>query len=336
MKKLSFFTCLLLIAGCSMSQKFPEKMPSDFKIEYHLDDGMANMNRTIVLQNGECTDKGRKDGGADYDYKMSIPNAGELETLYADLKKLKVFRIIGKNKGQVMDRGGEKINFTIGGKTYDVNNSQSNFISKEDGPAFDEAIKLILGFAESHRLPEIVKTEEEEGSNDVYNQTDTASLVKKPQVVGGSNTDKLSVDNDAINADLHSGIPPKMPNDFKIMYDMSGGISGTYRKIILQYGSSTEEGKMAGESKYSNSFMNMALKDYETLYNDLYKLKAFELEYTKNNKVADRGGEKLTFTINGREYTVSDKDTDYIKASDKAAFKKCIGLVLTYVDAHEK
>jgi hypothetical protein len=331
MKKISFVTCLLLLASCSMSQKFPDKMPSDFKIEYHLDGGMANMNRTIILQNGECSDKGREDDGPDYDYKISISNPQELETLYTDLKKLKVFTIKAENKGDVVDRGGESIRFTIGGKIYDVNNSQSNFISKEDAPAFNNAVKLILTFAESHRLPEIIKTEKDEETNTGNNAVDSTSVVKDQAPTGG-NIGNLGQTEQPTDDKIHGNFPPKMPNDFRIEYNMSAGISGGYRKVTLQYGSSTDEGKKAGESKYSNSFMNMNLKDYEALYNELYKLKAFELEYTTNNKVADRGGEMLTFTINGKSYKVSDKDTDYIKASDKAAFKKSITLVLEYVD----
>lgn len=332
--KLLFGVCVLLLASCSMSQKFPEKMPSDFKIEYHLDGGMANMNRTIILQNGECSDKGREDDGPDYDYKISITNPADLETLYSDLKKLKVFTIKGKNKGEVMDRGGESIRFTINGKTYDVNNSQSNFISKEDGPAFDEAIKLILNFAQSHRLPETVKNEGNQGSNTDNNSVDSISVLKD-QEPGEGNVDQFAGMDEPFGDDVHNNFPPKMPNDFKIQYDMSGGISGSYRKIILQYGSSTDEGKNAGEAKYSTSFMNMSLKDYEDLYNALYKLNAFSLEYTTNNKVADRGGEMLTFTINGKKYIVSDKDTDYIKSSDKNAFKKSITLVLDYVNKNK-
>jgi hypothetical protein len=327
MKKLSFITCLLFLAGCSVSQKFPDKMPDDFKVEYHLVGGMANMYRTVVLQKGEGSDKGREDDGPDYDYKLDMSNSADLEKLYTDLKQLKVFTIKGQNKGDVMDRGGESIQFTINGKTYDVDNSQSNFISKEDGPAFDNGIKLILDFASTHRLPQ-TQDVNNGTSNDQTDKVDSLSTGMDPQLVGSSNDDNLGTKDESLNMVF----PPKMPNDFKIVYDMSGGITGAYRKIVLQYGSCSDEGKKAGESKYSNSFMNMNLKDFEALYNELYKLKAFELEYTTNNKVADRGGEKLVFTINGREYTASDKDTDYIKSSDKNAFKKSITLVLEYVD----
>lgn len=329
MKKLSFIVIIILLASCNSSQKFPEKMPSDFKIEYHLDGGMVNMNRTVVLQNGECVDKGRIEDGADFEFKIVISKPEELEALYADLKKLKVFEIRGKGNGEVMDRGGESLRFTINGKTYDVDNSQSNFISTEDGPAFDQSIALILKFADSHRIEQPEKTSEEDlvGNEKV----DSLSTGKDTEPVVGSD-DKLAGSTDE---NIKVVFPPKMPNDFTIEYNMSGGITGAYRKIVLQYGSSTDEGKKAGEAKYSSSFMNMNLKDFEALYIALYKLDAFSLEYTKNNKVADRGGEMLTYTINNKVYKVSDKDQDYIKSSDKNAFKKSITLVLEYVDTHK-
>src|SRR5688572_4320660 len=95
MKKLLFIGSLFVLIGCS-TQKFPETMPKDFKVEYHLDGGMVNINRTIVLQNGECTDKGRPEDGEDYNYKVSIGKTEDLEKLYADLKKINAFSLKSK------------------------------------------------------------------------------------------------------------------------------------------------------------------------------------------------------------------------------------------------
>jgi hypothetical protein len=324
MRLLFFFIFLPLAASCS--NKFPSTMPADFKIEYHLDGGMVNTNRTILLQQGECTDNGRKDGGEDYAYSFTLTDVKELETLYADLKKLNAFNIKYKNKGEVMDRGGESIHYTINGKDYQVNNSQSNFISKKDGPAFDQAIALIIAFAENHRQittrTENPNDKVEDGKKD---ETDSISTGFDQKPSEGANNDQQIID-ESISSEKHTGITPKMPNDFSIQYEMSAGISGAYRKIVLQYGSSTDEGKNVGESKYSKSWMNMNVKDYEDLYNALYKLDAFLMEYTTKGNVADRGGEMVTYTINGKKYKVSDKDQDYIISADKAGFKKATGL----------
>lgn len=337
-KQMKLFYLFLLIpftTACGSNKRFPEKMPADFKIEYHLDGGMINMNRTIILQNGVCSDKGRADDGPDYEHTFTITDITELEGLYADLKKLNAFSIKYKSKGEVMDRGGESIRFTINGKDYNVDNSQSNFISKEDGPAFSKAIGLIIAFAEKHREPAITKGSGYSDPEKLDENKDIDSaIVNKPTVEGGLNQDNI-VSDEALLLEKNTGIPPKMPNDFKLTYEMSAGISGGYRKILLQYGSSTDEGKNAGEAKFSKTWINKDLKDFEGLYNDLYKINAFLLKYTTKGTVADRGGEMVKFTINKKEFVVSDKDSDYIKSSDKAAFKKTIGLILAYVDTHK-
>lgn len=132
--------------------------------------------------------------------------------------------------------------------------------------------------------------------------------------------------------DIYTGIPPKMPNDFNIKYEMSSGISGEYRTILIQFGSCTDEGKKPGEAKYVVNWINKNLKEYENLYNELYKINAFTLKYTSKGDMANRGGESIQFTINKTVYIVSDKDNNYIKAGEKPAFIKAITLILTYVD----
>ena len=64
----------------------------------------------------------------------------------------------------------------------------------------------------------------------------------------------------------------------------------------------------------------------------MYKVNAFSLKYTTNEKIADRGGESIKYTINKIDYVVSDKDNNYIKPGDKNAFKKAITLILAFVD----
>jgi len=333
MKRLSIITSLILLIGCNSQTKFPEKMSADFKIEYHLDGGMENTNRTIVIKNGECLDEGRADGGPDYKFVWTHNDQTALENLYAELKKLNAFGLNYKKEGQVNDRGGEYVSYTIDGKTYEVNNSQSNFIENKDEEAFKKSIDLILKFVERFRpafdegsgaAVDSLQVKEVEIDSTIIENT-------QPEVRSKSSTNDLSQMDESLKI-KNKGIPAKMPNDFKIKYEMSGGISGSYRNILIQYGSSTDEGKQNGESKYTRTWINKNLKDYENLYNGLYKLNVFTLEYASKGKVADRGGEKITFTINKKDFVVSDKDSDFMKNSDKAAFKKAIGLILAYAE----
>jgi hypothetical protein len=325
MNKLAFIASLFLLIGCS-GQKFPEKMPDDFKVEYHLDGGMVNMNRTIILQKGECTDKGRPDDGEDYNYQVTVDKTEDLEKLYAELKKINAFSLKSRDGGEVMDRGGEYIIYTINGKTYKVDDHQSMFIVKKDAEAFNQSLNFIISFAEMHREPELVKGSEKSENNSAPGDQGGSTNENEKGSVG---QESIAADEDIIK---DKNIPTKMPEDFKIKYEMAGGISGSYRIINLQYGTSTDENKPTGGSKTNQSWINKSLKNFEGLYNELYKLNAFSLKYTTKGTVNDRGGEKLTFTINKKDYVVSDKDSDYLNSADKTAFKKSIALILEYVE----
>ena len=327
----ALFTVIAL-QSCN-KKSFPDKVPADFKIEFHYDGGMVNENRNITLQMGECTDKGRYDE-QDFQYKFTITDQKEIENLYQELKKLNAFSLKSKDAGQVDDRGGESVRYTINKKDYNVSDSQSKFISKEDASAFTSSIGLIVIFAELHRKAEMVKsgtTEELEGI--IVEKTDSTETVilnksSMPAEISDNAVSKGSI----LEMDEYTGIPPKMPNDFKIKYEMSGGISGEYRTILIQFGSCSDDGKKPGEAKYSLSWINKNLKDYENLYNELYKLNAFSLKYTAKSEVADRGGESIKYTVNKIDYIVSDKDNNYIKPGDKPTFKKAIVLILAFVD----
>jgi hypothetical protein len=326
MKKYSLIASLFLLIGCT-GQKFPEKMPDDFEVEYHLDGGMANMNRTIVLQKGESTDKGRPDDGEDYNYKITITNPDDLQKLYSDLRKLNAFTLKSRDGGQIADRGGESVRYTINGKTYNVSDSQSKFIEKKDAEAFTSSILLILNFAEMHREPAVVNQEEKKDS--LSNSKDEPDMGMDQPSMGSGNQDAVMSDEVML---INKDIPTKMPEDFKIKYETGGGISGAYRIINLQYGSSNDENKPAGGTKTNKTWINKNIKNFEALYADLYKLNAFTLKYSTKGNVADRDGEKLSFTINKKEYVVSDKGSDFINSSDKTVFKKAITLILAYVE----
>jgi len=330
MKKLIYLLSIVLLFSCK-SQQIPATMPSDFKIEYHKDGGMINQHRTILLQKGECYDKGRAEGEIDFEYEVDIDKIEDLENLYIELKRLNAFELKSKNMGEVMDRGGESVSYTINGKTYEVSNSQNKFIEKQDAENFNKSISLITSFAHLHREPAMVKNDE--------TPKDSLSAPGSPEqgdnkiqdgMVGGVAGSDEMMSQDIIIRD--KSIPAKMPDDFKLKYEQGGGITGSFRVINLQFGTSTDENKPAGGGKTNKSWINKNIKNYEALYAELYKLNTFSLKYTTKGNTADRGGEKLTFTVNKKEYIVSDKDNDFISSTDKNAFKKSITLILDYVE----
>ncbi len=146
------FMFVLLLLSCNSSYKsIPAAMPADFKIEYHYDGGMMNTSRTIIIQSGACSDKGT-DEGTPYEYEWNNEDLPGLENLYTELKKLKAFTLKSKNEGEVYDRGGESMRFTINKKDYNVSDSQSNFIIKSDAEEFNKAIELILAYTKAHRI----------------------------------------------------------------------------------------------------------------------------------------------------------------------------------------
>ena len=307
MKNVFLFGLSIVLISCS-SSRFPNTVPADFKIEYNHGGGKINMNRHIIIQKGECMDEGREAEGKDYKYVWQLTDSFELQNLYTSLKDLKVFTIPSKNEGQVMDRGGEKMSFTVNGKTYLVDNSGSNFISKKDGPAFDEAVKKITSYAGKNRTDNL--------------------LEEKVTIV--INTDTAKVE----NADNTTEFPKEMPADFRIRYNMGAGFTGFYRVINIHAGECTEEGKDQN-GRYNRTF-NVNQSDLKKLYSALYMKNAFIIRYQEKGMVYDRGGVELTFTLNSKDYVVSNKDNMFVIEKDLERFNSVAQLIEDFADKFKK
>ncbi len=413
---------LAILANTCNSTRFPEKMPDDFKIEYHLDGGMINTSRTITLQKGKCSDHGR-DEGVPYEYEWENKDIPALEVLYNDLKMLNAFTLKSKNAGHVDDRGGESIQFTMNGKDYEVSDSQSNFITKKDAPAFNKAIELILAYTSSHRVMKAYSSDDfpekmpddftieyqyaggEDGrtlfltkvncsDQGVFNKTGFEYSWKNTSLpefenlytelrklnAFGLQTEEYANEGDKVEESIQytingktyavsnrgnrfitkqdlpafnesvkliadyalvhsrtstnstSAFPEKMPADFKIEYEWAAGMTGDNQTIVLQLGDCRDEGNKINEDAHSFRWVNKDKPGFENLYNELNKLNAFIIKYTEKEKVYDRGGESLRFTIDGKVYMVSNSGKCFIDQADQAAFKKAVGLVLTYAN----
>ena len=150
MNYLTTFFISVLITSYNPNKKIPEKMPSDFKIEYNYDGGMVDMHHNIILQLGDCRDKGKEYDGPDFDYAWKNDAQNEFENLYAELYKINAFTIPYVSKGPPKDRGGTSLLFRIDGKEYKVNDSQGDFINPEYSSVFSKVVELIQMFTNKY------------------------------------------------------------------------------------------------------------------------------------------------------------------------------------------
>ncbi len=318
----------LVFQSCNQVS-FPEKAPADFKIQYTLSDGNVEDDRTIIIQMGECSDKGRHKG-ENFLFTWNQTDLNELQNLYTELKKIHAFTLESKDVASSDNRRIENIRYVLNKKDYTVGEDKSKVVKLEYERNFHLSIELITKFSESHRMA--IEPTAEKDSN--LAPTDMGTHVANTPMIVKKSSDNMGESDESVT-NQSTTIPAKMSKDFKIMYEMSGGISGTYRNLLIQFGSCTDEGKRSGEAKYSNTWINKDIKEYEELYNQLYKIDAFTLSYTTKETVNDRGGERIMFTINKTQYQVSDKDNDYIKPGDKNAFKKAVGFILAFADKND-
>jgi hypothetical protein len=143
---------LLMIAG-PFSKAFceiPKIMPDDFRIYYQSHIGYDPTYRSIDLSIKECSAVAEptKDLGLTT-YSFTI-NEKELSYLYDALLALKAFTLKSK-ASKNSNRGGEKIEYTIAGKKYIVNNEGLYFIIPAHVNHFMESIDLITGCANRYR-----------------------------------------------------------------------------------------------------------------------------------------------------------------------------------------
>lgn len=122
-------------------------IPSDFTIQYDYEAGMTGDHQTIILKLGPCSDEGNKIGEEHHSRKWNNTDKNGFSVLYQDLKKLNAFQLKYTEKGQVYDRGGENLTFTMNNKKYKVFNSGNCFINPKDADTFKKVVKLILDYA---------------------------------------------------------------------------------------------------------------------------------------------------------------------------------------------
>lgn len=128
-------------------QEQVSQLPDDFTIQYDYEAGMTGDHQTIVLTLGDCSMEGNKIGESFQSKKWKNNDKRGFEQLYLDLKKLNAFNLKYTEKGQVYDRGGENLIFTMNGKKLTVKNMGNCFIDSKHADAFKKAVKLVLDFA---------------------------------------------------------------------------------------------------------------------------------------------------------------------------------------------
>lgn len=307
-KRLFIIITILFTVSCGIRQ-FPKSMPDDFKVEYHMDGGMVNEYTKIILQFGECIYEGRKND-SDFKQVIMVTDKADMESLYVSLKNINAFNLQFRTEKEVYDRGGESILYTINGKQYKVSNSGLDFIDKKDAGAFGKSIFLIKDFMDTFK--------------DKYNKNDILTDTVKPEII----------DSTIIEGDQPPG--SGMPSDFTIQYDYEAGMTGDHQTIILKLGNCSDEGNKIGEEFHSKKWRNTDQQGFEKLYQDLEKLHAFDIKFVEKGQVYDRGGENLTYTMNGKKYPIKNAGNCFIEPSHQDAFKNSVKLILDYASKSSK
>lgn len=121
-------------------------------------------------------------------------------------------------------------------------------------------------------------------------------------------------------------VPKSMPDDFSVNYSFIGGMSPTYKTIVLKVGESSCKFRMNFDDAATEYTFQLKKEELTWLYNELRMLRAFSLN-SKKVKVYDRGGESIRYTINSKNYNVSNSGMDFIIAAHSKAFAKSVLLI---------
>lgn len=141
---------LLFTSVSSFAGGVPRKMPDDFMIRYHSHIGYNTHYREIEIKLGECkvilepTEEAKENS-----YSFNI-NKEDLSSLYSALRTLRAFTLKSK-PAKYGERGGERVDYTIAGKTYVVSNYGSSFVIKSHYDHFIDSIDLITAYADRNR-----------------------------------------------------------------------------------------------------------------------------------------------------------------------------------------
>jgi hypothetical protein len=128
------------------------------------------------------------------------------------------------------------------------------------------------------------------------------------------------------------GIPSKMPDDFCVHYFSHIGYNSHYKEIQLKLGE-CKAVLEPGEELTSFTF-TLATDELATMYSALRTLKAFTLK-SKPAKFADRGGERIDYTILGKHYVVSNYGASFVIKSHLEHFIDCVDLITATADRYK-
>jgi hypothetical protein len=130
------------------------------------------------------------------------------------------------------------------------------------------------------------------------------------------------------------GIPKNIPDDFNIHYYSHIGYNSHFREIELKQGECTgvlepSEGLVNTTFKFTISF-----DEISSLYNALRILKAFTIK-SKPAKYADRGGERIEYTVSGKHYFVSNYGASFVVKSHYEHFIESVDLITALADRYK-
>lgn len=124
----------IFFLGCRSSgqkNKFPEKIPTDFSLAYHVDGGMRYYSEDLFISKESCSyvidDGGRKTT------KKFMLSAAEMDAMYDILKNNRTDQIKSRTEDNVYDRGGISISMAWdkGRHELQVSDAQLTFVEKK-------------------------------------------------------------------------------------------------------------------------------------------------------------------------------------------------------------
>lgn len=129
---------------------------------------------------------------------------------------------------------------------------------------------------------------------------------------------------------IFADAPAVMPSDFSVQYHYDGGMRNVNRTIHITVTGGSDEGRPDQGKDYKHAWTKPSTADLTKLYSALRKISAFTLQSSDKGHVHDRGGESITYVLNGKTFSVSDAQSNFILAKDRAAFEESIKLILEY------
>jgi hypothetical protein len=103
-----------------------------------------------------------------------------------------------------------------------------------------------------------------------------------------------------------------------------------YRDIEISAEGGFDKGKTDNGTEYNYKWNKKQASGLQELYTSLRDMNAFIIPYKSETGVMDRGGDCVTYRINGLDYLVSNENSNFIADKDQVLYKKSTAAINRY------